>query len=85
MKITISIPQGIYDKLERDRGMVPRSTYIQSLIRGSKGAVLSEEGPKLDSSDEYELKERIVVKPKGSKKELPRQEISKHITYFKKK
>lgn len=32
MKITISIPDKVYRKLEEDRGIVPRSTYIQDLI-----------------------------------------------------
>jgi len=45
MKITITIPQEVYEKLEVDRGLVPRATYIQQLIRG----VFSKEGPKLES------------------------------------
>lgn len=32
MRITISMPDEVYDKLEEDRGSVPRSTYIQDLI-----------------------------------------------------
>lgn len=32
MKITITIPDVVYRKLESDRGIVPRSTYIQELI-----------------------------------------------------
>lgn len=32
MKITISMPKGVYEKLEKDRGLIPRSTYIQKLI-----------------------------------------------------
>ena len=34
MKITITMPSEVYAKLEEDRGMVPRSTYIQGLIGG---------------------------------------------------
>ena len=34
MKITITIPIEIYEKLERDRGLVPRSTFIQELVKG---------------------------------------------------
>jgi metal-responsive CopG/Arc/MetJ family transcriptional regulator len=34
MKITITLPKDVYEKLELDRGLVPRATYIQSLIRG---------------------------------------------------
>ena len=34
MKITITIPKEIYDKLESDRGLIPRSTYIKKLIGG---------------------------------------------------
>ena len=37
MKVTISIPAEIFKKLERDRGVVPRSTYIQELVKGSGG------------------------------------------------
>lgn len=32
-KITLSIPDDVYEKLEGDRGSIPRSTYIQDLIR----------------------------------------------------
>jgi metal-responsive CopG/Arc/MetJ family transcriptional regulator len=35
MKITITIPEHIYEKLEDSRGLIPRSTYIQALIAGS--------------------------------------------------
>jgi hypothetical protein len=39
MKITITMSDDIYGKLEKDRGMVPRATYIQGLIMGGvKGA-----------------------------------------------
>jgi hypothetical protein len=34
MKITITMSEEVYGKLERDRGMVPRATYIQGLIMG---------------------------------------------------
>ncbi len=33
MKITITIPDSVYAKLEKDRGSIPRSTYIQDLIK----------------------------------------------------
>lgn len=32
MKITITIPDYVYKKLESDRGSIPRSTWIQKLI-----------------------------------------------------
>lgn len=32
MKITITIPDSVWIKLESDRGLVPRSTWIQELI-----------------------------------------------------
>jgi len=32
MKITITIPEAVYKKLEKDRGLIPRSTYIQGLV-----------------------------------------------------
>ena len=38
MKITITIPDSVYAKLEADRGSVPRSTYIQDLIKCFGGA-----------------------------------------------
>ena len=37
MKITITMPEGVYEKLEVDRGSVPRATYIQGLISGVTG------------------------------------------------
>lgn len=39
MKITVTIPDDIYSKLERDRGLVPRSSFIQQLIKGWRGSV----------------------------------------------
>lgn len=38
MKITISIPDKIYKKLEEDRGLIPRSSFIQGLIMGWRGS-----------------------------------------------
>jgi metal-responsive CopG/Arc/MetJ family transcriptional regulator len=35
MKITISMPDEVYNKLEEDRGLIPRSTYIQKIIKES--------------------------------------------------
>ena len=35
MKITITMPEYVYRKLEEDRGMIPRSTWIQKLITTS--------------------------------------------------
>ncbi len=49
MKITISIPKDIYEKLERDRGMIPRSTYIQALIKGEV-----EDWEKVDKQEQEE-------------------------------
>lgn len=37
MKITITIPDEVYAKLESDRGSVPRSRYLQDLIMGAGG------------------------------------------------
>ena len=34
MRIAISMPDELYEKLEVDRGDVPRATYIQRLIKG---------------------------------------------------
>jgi hypothetical protein len=72
MKITITIPEGVYAKLEGDRGSVPRSTYIQDLIMGiiSKGGVLVEKGTMVEpkkwgiKSGEVEklIKEGIIKK-----------------------
>ena len=40
MKITITIPEEVYKKLEVDRGLIPRSTYIQDLVtRGGSNAI----------------------------------------------
>ena len=46
MKITITIPDSVYAKLERDRGSVPRSTYLQDLVMGniSKGGIIEQKG-----------------------------------------
>lgn len=78
MKITITIPKEVYDKLERDRGMIPRSTYLQKLIQEGD---FSQEGPKLDTEDRYEIKERVVVKPR---KELPK-EVPKEVKELERK
>lgn len=40
MKITITMPDNLYKKLESDRGAVPRSTYIQGLIGGQEDGVV---------------------------------------------
>jgi len=45
MKITISIPKEVYGKLERDRGVIPRSTYIQQLIKDNDEMEEDEELP----------------------------------------
>lgn len=34
MKITITIPERVYKELEKKRGYVPRSTFIQNLVMG---------------------------------------------------
>lgn len=34
MKVTVTIPDDIYRKLEEDRGLIPRSSFIQELIKG---------------------------------------------------
>jgi hypothetical protein len=38
MKITITLPRETYNKLEKDRGSIPRSTYIQDLVRGVRNS-----------------------------------------------
>lgn len=38
MKITVTIPDNVYNKLERDRGLIPRSSFIQELIKGWRGS-----------------------------------------------
>lgn len=40
MKVTITLPDDIYRKLESDRGRMPRSTYIQCLVVGESVAVV---------------------------------------------
>ena len=35
----ISMPEEVYDKLEQDRGSIPRSTYIQDLVVGRRESV----------------------------------------------
>lgn len=100
MKITISIPQKVYDELEGLRGRVPRSTYIQGLIQGegnAKKRVVLEHG--FDSDVSYSDSEPIestsmaAVAGFGSmgkkkvvkgSKELPSQEAGEFKTYFKK-
>lgn len=71
MKITITIPEGVYAKLEGDRGSVPRSTYIQDLIMGiiSKGGVLVEKG--------------TMPQPKKEEEKVGEEEVE-FKTYFKK-
>lgn len=79
MKITITIPNEVYDKLERDRGMVPRSTWLQRLIMGNKKEAKEEKGSKEEVLDK--LVKSGVVK-KGAK-ELPSQGDGEFKTYFK--
>lgn len=79
MKITITIPNEVYDKLERDRGMVPRSTWLQRLIMGNKKEAKEVKGSKEEVLDK--LVKSGVVK-KGAK-ELSSQEIGGFRTYFK--
>lgn len=79
MKITITIPNEVYDKLERDRGIVPRSTWLQRLIMGNKKEAKEEKGSKEEVLDK--LVKSGVVK-KGAK-ELPSQEVEGFKTYFK--
>lgn len=86
MKITISIPKDVYNKLELDRGAIPRSTYIQEIIKESgsikrTGAKLSSTIPDLDPENEYEIKERVVVK---HKKELSNQGSEEFKSYLNK-
>jgi hypothetical protein len=56
MKITISMPEGVYKKLESDRGLIPRSTYIQELIKDSDEVV--EVTTKTDE-EEFEVDEEL--------------------------
>jgi len=35
-RVMISMPEEVYDKLEQDRGSIPRSTYIQDLVVGRR-------------------------------------------------
>lgn len=44
MKITITMSDEVYGKLEKDRGLVPRSTYLQSLVMGGKQGNSAEKG-----------------------------------------
>jgi len=100
MKITISIPQKVYDELEGLRGRVPRSTYIQGLIQevgNAKKREILERG--FDSDVSYSDSEPIsgtsmeavaglgsMGKKKAVKgsKELPSQGEGEFKTYFKK-
>lgn len=56
MKITITIPEGVYKKLEEDRGLIPRSTYIQQLIKDNDEVV--EVTTKTDG-EEFEVGEEL--------------------------
>jgi hypothetical protein len=71
MKITISMPKGVYEKLEKDRGLIPRSTYIQKLIgEGVKKGV--KEAYEVPSSTEFQ-------KEKPTKKKKPKKDLDKLI------
>jgi hypothetical protein len=58
MKITITIPDGVYEILEDRRGLVPRSTYIQDLITGGSSIKVS---PR--RVDIVNKKEKVIKKP----------------------
>ena len=37
MKISITMSEEVFAKLEGDRGLIPRSTYLASLVVGDEG------------------------------------------------
>jgi hypothetical protein len=73
MRITISMPDEVYDKLEEDRGSIPRSTYIQELIKGGKELSTKGDKPKKVSKAE-ETKE--FVRTKGKEKWVQSEEVT---------
>ena len=96
MKITITIPDSVYEKLEVDRGMIPRSTWIQTLVMGyrrtateasikAEPLVVSRELAEDLSKGAEKALDKLVksgVVKKGVK-ELPSQSVGEFKTYFK--
>lgn len=74
MKVTISIPDKIYKKLEEDRGSIPRSTYIQDLIKGDNAI-----------QPRVELGESVAVSKVEKSSEPSKSSTEEFKTYFKKK
>lgn len=100
MRIAITMPDELYEKLESDRGLIPRATYIQLLIgQGLGSSVSSGKVPMQSHGDSLghgsSLSSAKKVSPrvkKGSsrpkadtgKKGLPMQDVGGLKTYFKK-
>lgn len=86
MKITITMSDEVYGKLEKDRGLVPRSTYLQSLVMGGKQGNLPKSGtisnPRIIEVPEVAKLVKKGLVRKGAK-ELPSQEVEGFKTYFK--
>ena len=76
MKITITIPDSLYKKLESDRGRVPRSTYIQGLIGGSllEPVVMVPKAVTYTSYGGDKVKKSEIVEPKVKKEKLVKEE-----------
>ena len=65
MKITITIPDSVWIKLESDRGLVPRSTWIQELIISKNKATFDtyRKGPYVrEKGEKYDFAKRATKK-----------------------
>jgi len=71
MKITITIPDSVWIKLESDRGLVPRSTWIQELIISKNKATFDtyRKGPYVREKYERATKKDIEAFTKEYEKE----------------
>ena len=61
-KITLSVPDDIYNTLEVSRGSIPRSTYIQGLILSNATEVRFDDDNLEVVEDIEEVEEPIEVK-----------------------
>ena len=88
MKITVTIPDNVYDKLEGDKGLIPRSSFIQELIKGWQNSEtkLGEFSTEVSiSASKPEDAGSSPVAPAKESSELIKSSTPEFKTYFKEK
>lgn len=84
MKITITIPDEVYGELEKKRGYVPRSTYIQKLITGDTAIEISKDRIDIVNKKAVDLSEVKKLEKKGLLSKGVKENLKGEFkTYFK--